>query len=98
MNPMVLTGASSLATNSASIFDSVSRIVCSNNEREVKIAAIKAATDVSCKKIKAKTNSDKLVIEFCYKQSMNALQSAKMTSVQKREFILHSIRTINSVN
>ena len=41
MNPLVLTGASSLATNSASIFDSVSRIVCSNNEKEVKIAAIK---------------------------------------------------------
>lgn len=97
MYTVMLPGASSIATSTASIFDSVSRIVSSNNWRDVELAAIECTTDISCKEISMKAELDKRKINIHRDQSINALNSPKLTSTQKKEFVLHSVRAINSI-
>lgn len=97
MNPVIIQTASVAASTISETASSVSRIVESNNWRDVELFKIRKATEVSCNRIRGKTRVDKAAIDFCYKQASAALNSKKLTSAQKREiFIAMTNKMLNT--
>ena len=88
MNPVIIQTASVAASTISEAVSSVSRIVESNNWRNVELFKIKKATEVSCNRIRGKARLDKAAIDFCYEQASAALKSKKLTSAQKREIFI----------
>lgn len=97
MNPVIIQTASVAASTISEAVSSVSRIVESNNLRNVELFKINKATEVSCNRIRGKARLDKAAIDFCYEQASAALKSKKLTSAQKREiFITMTNKMLNT--
>lgn len=97
MNPVIIQTASMAASTISEATSSVSRIVESNNWRDVELFKIRKVTEVSCNRIRGKVRVDKAAIDFCYEQASAALKSKKLTSAQKREiFIAMTNKMLNT--
>ena len=97
MNPIILQTASVTAGTLSEAATSISRIIESNNWKDVELFKIRKATEVSCNRIRGKARVDKAAIDFCYEQASAALKSKKLTSAQKREiFIAMTNKMLNT--
>ena len=85
MNPLIIQTASVAVGTLSEVASSVSRIVESNNWRDVELYKIKKSTEISCNRISGNAMVDKAAIDFCYKQASTVLKAKKLTSAQKRE-------------
>lgn len=97
MNLPVVPKGFPLSTGITESVSLASRIIQSNNARDVAICAIREAAKVEYNRINHKAKHDKFQIDSCCNQIKVAINSQKLTSAQKKEFILTLMNKIDRV-
>jgi hypothetical protein len=97
MSPIVISNCGIIASRSASILSSISRIVESNNLRDIELCRINKRTEVAINKIKCNAKVEKAQIDYCCNQIRSALNSSKLSSSQKRQVFEMMMDTLEKI-
>ena len=87
MNQVIISLSGVIAESLADTFNSLEKIVVSNNQYSVALHEIKKMEELKCKMINTKWLSEREMIDFYYTQAVKILESSKLSSSQKSQVI-----------
>lgn len=87
MNQVIISLSGFIAESLADTFNSLEKIIVSDNQCSVALHEIKKMEELKCKMINTKWLSEKEMIDFYYTQAVKILESSKLSSSQKSQVV-----------